>query len=192
MPWACHAVFRDGKALASAFSRLAIAFPEHFQESAEQSLTMPSLRARNPHFTCDAEAVIRAIHLAEKRHASDVHDNRSRIGALCHPFMAEIVDLWIGCRLEAREKDHTDCKWFKLPELNGNARAWWKAGLKERIDSEFDRMKKNPRRNPGLWQELEKVTDHGTDAAKRAALEKYCCNKLEQMAGKPSPPATTG
>jgi hypothetical protein len=51
-------------------------------------------------------------------------------------------------------------------------------------------MKKNPRRNPALWQELEKITDHGTDSAKRAAFEKYCFNKLEQIAGKPALPVS--
>lgn len=190
MPWACHAIFRDGKALASAFSRLAIVWPEHFQYYAEESLTMPSLRARNPDFTCDAEAIIKAIHLAEKHHASNIHDNRTRIGALCHQFMAEIVDLRMGCCLEAREKGHNDSKSFDLPELKGNAKAWWKAVIKQRVHKEFEWMKKNPRRNPALWQELEKVTDHGTDSAKRAALEKYCFNKLEQIAGKPALPAS--
>ncbi|SPE50808.1 hypothetical protein SBV1_1220005 [Verrucomicrobia bacterium] len=187
MPWACQAVFRDGKALASAFSRLAIAYPQHFQDYAEQSLTMPSLRARNPAFTCDAEAIIRAIHLAEKHHASNLHDNRTRIGALCHQLVAEIVDLLVACRVEARESGRTDSKWFNLPDLKGNAKAWWKAELKKRIDREFDKMKTNPCRNPALWEELEKASDYGTDSAKRAALEKYCFNKLEQIAGKPPP-----
>ena len=90
---ACEVVFREGKAFASAFSRLAIAHPQHFREIAEQSLTMPSLRARNPSFTGDAEAIIHAVHLAEKHHAGDLHDNRTRIGALRHPFVAELVDL---------------------------------------------------------------------------------------------------
>ena len=45
-------------------------------------------------------------------------------------------------------------------------------------------MKANPRYNPALWEELEKVTAHGTDSAKRVALEKYCFNRLEQIAGK--------
>jgi hypothetical protein len=183
---AAHYIFSQGKELASAFSRLAIAYPENFREFAERSLTMPSLRARNPAFTCDAEAIIAAIHLAEKHHASNLHDNRSRIGALCHQFVAYIVDLLEACRLEARQMGHTGSEWWDLPELKGNAKAWWKAELKEWVDREFEKMKKNPRRNPALWQELEKVTDHGTDSAKRAAFEKYCFNKLEQIAGKAS------
>ena len=186
---AAHFIFSQGKELASAFSRVAIAHPEQCREFAERSLTMPSLRGRNPAFTCDAEAIIAAIHLAEKHHASNLHDNRSRIGALCHQFVAHIVDLVEACRLEARQKNHTDSKWFHYPELQGNAKAWWKAEIKEWVDREFEKMKKNPRRNPALWQELNKVTDGGTDAAKRAAFEKYCFNKLEQIAGKPTSPA---
>src|ERR1019366_604392 len=181
---AAHFIFSQGKELASAFSRLAIAYPEHFREFAERSLTMPSLRGRNPTFTCDAEAIIAAIHLAEKHHASNLHDNRSRIGALCHQFVAQIVDLVEACRLEAKQKGHTDSEWWDFPELKGNAKAWWKAELKRRVDREFEKMKKYPRRNPALWQELEKLTDYGTDSAKRAAFEKYCFNKLEQIAGK--------
>jgi hypothetical protein len=182
--FARHTIFREGKALASAFSRLAIAQPELFWEIAERSLPMPSLRGRNPAFTCDAEAVAQAVHLAERHHASNIHDNRSRMGALCHQFVAEIVDLVEAARLEAGEKGHTASEWFNFPELKGNARAWWKAELKQWVHREFERMKKNPRRNPALWQELDKLTDHGTDSAKRAALEKYCFNKLEQVAGK--------
>lgn len=179
-----HFIFYQGKELADAFSRLAIAYPENFRKFAERSLTMPSLRARNPAFTCDAEAIVAAIHLAERHHASNIHDNRSRIGALCHQFVAKIVDLLEAARLEARQKGHTDSEWWDLPELKGNAKAWWKAEIKRWVDKEFEKMKKYPRRNPALWQELEKLTDHGTDSAKRAALEKYCYNKLEQIAGK--------
>jgi hypothetical protein len=184
---AAHFIFSQGKELAEAFSRLAIACPEIFREFAERSLTMPSLRARNPAFTCDAEAIIAAIHLAEKHHASNVHDNRSRIGALCHQFVARIVDLIEACRLEARQKGDKESEWFDYPELKGNAKAWWKREVKGWVHREFEKMKKNPRRNPALWQELEKLTDRGTDSAKRAAFEKYCFNKLEQIAGKSVP-----
>jgi hypothetical protein len=185
-PFACHAIFRDGKVLANAFTRIAIAYPEHLRKYAEQSLTMPSLRARNPAFTCDAGAIIAAIHLAEGHHASNIHDNRSRIGALCHQFIAEIVDLMEGARLEASERGRTNSKWLNFPALKGNAKAWWKLEMKKWVHLEFAKMKKNPRRNPALWQELNEVTDGGTDSARRAAFEKYCFNKLEQIAGKPS------
>ncbi len=183
---ACNAVFRDGKALAWAFSRLALAYPEQFRKYAERELTMPSLRARNPAFTCDAEAVIQAVHLGEKNHASNVHDNRTRLGALCHQFIAEYVDLLEAARLESTERAMPGERWANFPALQGNARTWWKLEVKARVHREFERMRKNPLRNPGLWQELEKVTDGGTDSAKRAALEKYCYNKLEQIAGGPS------
>jgi hypothetical protein len=185
MPWACQAVFRDGKALASAFSRLAIASPELFRVYTEESLTMPSLRARNPGFTCDAAAIIQAVHLAEKHHASNIHDNRSRLGALCHQFVAQIVDLVAACRLEATQRGDKNSKWFGFPELRGNAKAWWNAEIKEWVQLEFEKMRRNSRHNPALWLELERITDRGTDSAKRAALEKYCFNKLEQIAGKP-------
>jgi hypothetical protein len=190
MPWACHAIFRDGKALASAFARLAVAYPQHFRRHAERSLTMPSLRARNPAFTCDAEAIIQSIHLAEKHHASNIHDNRSRIGALCHQFMAEVVDLVEAARLEAVEKGHMDSRWLSFPALKGNANAWWKLEIKEWVHREFGKMKKNPCRNPALWHELERISDRGTDSARLVAFDKYCFNKLEQIAGKPSLPVT--
>ncbi len=184
--YACHAVFAQGKAYASAFSRLAIAYPEHFREAAERSLTMPSLRARNPGFTCDAEAIIQAIHLAEKHHASNLHDNRTRIGALCHLLVAEMVDLIEAARLEVVKRDGSSHRLRNLPSLQGNANQWWKLEIKERVQREFDRMKNNSRRNPALWEELEKLTDHGTNSAMRAAFEKYCRNKLDQIAGKPT------
>jgi hypothetical protein len=126
MPWACDMVFMEGKALAGAFSRLAIAYPEHFQYYAEHSLTMSSLRARDPDFTCDAKAIVSAIHLAEKHHANNIHDNRTRIGALCHLFVAEIVDRLVAGHLQARQKGDTDSEYFYLPELKGNAKEWWK------------------------------------------------------------------
>jgi hypothetical protein len=188
-PFACVVIFEEAKKLASAFSRLAIAHPENFQRVALRSLTMPSLRARNPAFTCDAEAIIKAIRLAEGHHASNIHDNRSRIGALCHQYMAEIVDLLEAARLEI--KQHGDAKHHlaQLPELRGNAQLWWTAEIKDWVHREFVRMKKNHYRNPALWQELEKITDHGTDSAMCAAFEKYCRNKLDQIAGKVSAPA---
>ena len=188
-PVAAHFIFSQGKELATAFSRLAIDYQENIREFAERLLTMPSLRARNAAFTCAADAIIEAIHLAERHHASNLHDNRSRIGALCHQFIAQIVDLVEACRLEAKQKNHTDSEWWDFPELKGNAMTWWKLELKELVDREFEKMKKYPQRNPALWQELDKVTDRGTDSAKRAAFQKYCYNKLEQIAGKPASPA---
>ena len=185
---ACHAVFRDGKALAWAFSRLVLAYPEQFREYTARELTMPSLRARNPAFTCDADAIIQAVHLGEKNHASNVHDNRTRIGALCHQFVAEFVDLLEAARRYVTQSGKVTDRYVGLPELKGNARTWWKMEVKAHVHREFERMQKNPLRNPGLWQELEKATDGGTKSAKRVALEKYCYNKLEQIAGKQASP----
>jgi len=180
--WACASIFRDGKALASAFSRLAITDPARFREVAEHSLTMPSLRARNPKFTCDAKAIIESTHLAGKHHAANLHDNRTRIGALCHQVVAEIVNLIEAARLEIIQNGNTKHQYCALPNLHGNAAAWWKIVVKDRVYREFDFIKKHHHRNPALWQELGKITDQGTDSAKRAAFEKYCFNKLEQIA----------
>lgn len=181
---ACQVIFRDGKELASAFSRLAVARPELFREFAEVSLTMPSLRARDPQFTCDAEAITAAVQLAAKHHAPGLHDNRTRIGALCHQLVAEWVDLIAAVRLELPLRGGAAHRYASLPELGGNAQAWWAAVLKGRVRQEFARLRRNPLHNPALRQELERLTDHGTESAQRAALEKYCFNKLQQIAGK--------
>ena len=73
-------------------------------------------------------------------------------------------------------------------ELKGNAKEWWRLEIKTWVHREFAKMSKNPHRNPALWQELDKATDGGSDSAKRAAFEKYCFNKLEQIAGQPTKP----
>jgi hypothetical protein len=212
-PQACFHLWYQAMNLAEAVVRLCAIFPEDFRSMAESSLLMPSLRARNPKFTCDAEAIVKAIHLAEKHPASKIHDNRTRIGALCHYLVAQIVNKIQGARREKNSwkfyaentpssdglplyvhpdhREHYLDNW-KLPELQGKADAWWKGRVREMVRSEFDRMRKNPTHNPALWQELEKITDHGTDSAKRAALDKYCFNKLEQIAGKPPFPASEG
>ncbi len=189
--WGCLSIFRDGKSLATAFSKLAVLHPDLFREAAETSLTMPSLRARNPHFSCDAEAVIDAINLGGKHHARGLHDNRSRIGALCHLFVAEAVHLIESARLEIQENERRDHEYWTLPNLHGNAPLWWERVIKPSVHREFDKMRKDAHRNPALWQELDKITDRGTHCAKRAALEKYCFNKLTQIArslGEANPP----
>ena len=210
-PKACFHLWYQAMDLAEAVVRLCAIFPEEFRSMAESSLLMPSLRAHNPKFSCDSEAIVKAIHLADKHPARDIHDNRTRIGALCHYLVAQIADKVQGAR---REKDsweyfaedtpssdglplyvHPDhrehyLESWKLPELQGHADEWWKGRVKKMVRREFDRMRKNPTHNPALWKELEKVTDHGTDSAKRAALDKYCLNKLKQIAGKPALPAS--
>jgi len=191
--------------LAGAVVRLAAAFPEDFRAMAESSLTMPSLRARNPKFSCDAEAIAGAIHLAEKHAAPDIHDNRSRLGALCHFLVAQLVGEVQRARNEKEHfereaalndsKDlipdyvHPDWRQFyeeswKLPELRSNASAWWQGQIRSMLKGEFDRMKRHSTRNPALWQELARATNHGNEKARWHALEKYCFNKLQQVAGK--------
>lgn len=208
-PKTCFHLWYQAMNLADAIVRLTAAFPEEFRRMAESSLTMPSLRARSSKFTCDAEAIAKAIHLAEKHAAADIHDNRSRIGALCHFLVAQRVEEVESAR---RQKEHFErsakyhCEgsediipkhshpdWrtlyeesWKLPELRGHADDWWKGRIRKMVRREFDRMRKNPTHNPGLWQELEKATDKGTEKAKWRALEKYCTNKIKQIAGEAS------
>ena len=51
------------------------------------------------------------------------------------------------------------------------------------VSREFHRMKTNSTCNPGLWQELARATDNGTEKEKWRVLEKNCRNKLKQIAG---------
>lgn len=203
---ACSALWYQAMNLTDAIVRLAAAFPEEFRSMAESSLTMPSLRARSDKFSCDAEVIAEAIHLAEKHAAPDIHDNRSRIGALCHFLVAKKVEevertrrereyLEREAKFAGRDADdiipdyfhpnvrkHYEESW-SLPELRGKADVWWKGRIREMVKKEFERMRKNPTHNPALWQELAKVTDNGTEKAKWRALEKYCFNKIAQIAG---------
>ncbi len=86
------ALFFDAKMLSEAFIRLAQAHPEDFISAAESSLTMPSVRARNPGFTADAETIVKAIYLGSEHPAADVSDNRGRAGAHSHLLVANILD----------------------------------------------------------------------------------------------------
>ena len=105
-PKGCWHFWFQAKELATAFLRLALLHPEEFREVAESSLTMPSLRGRNPDYTADAEAIVKAIHLAENHPAPDIWDNRMRVGALCHPIVASILDDIFSQRREYQwEKD---------------------------------------------------------------------------------------
>ena len=91
-PKACRTLWFEAKTLCESFIRLAIVRAEEFSPFAEDSLTMPSLRARDPRFTADADAIISAIHLAEKHPSPDIWDNKSRVGAMCHLIVAGIVE----------------------------------------------------------------------------------------------------
>ena len=97
-------------------------------------------------------------------------------------------DIFLSSLHPDNRANHLEC--WRLPALHGHADEWWEGRVRKMVRSEFDRMRRNPIRNPALWQELKKVAAHDTDSAKRAALEKYCFNKLEQIAGKPALPAS--
>jgi len=89
---ACTTLWFQAKALAEATMRLSLIHTEKFRSVAETSLTMPSVRAKNPKFTADAAAIAEAIHLGEKHPASDIADNRCRAGAYSHHLVARIFD----------------------------------------------------------------------------------------------------
>lgn len=91
-PGACRNLWFQAKKLTEGFIRLATVHPGEFREVAQQSLTMPSLRARSPKFTADAYTIVAAIHLAEKHPSPDVWDNKSRVGALCHLVVVSIIE----------------------------------------------------------------------------------------------------
>lgn len=71
---------------------------------------------------------------------------------------------------------------WALPELHGGADQWWSRKVQPLVHAELERISRDPARNPALLRELKRATDPGTDADKRAALDKYCRNKLLQIA----------
>lgn len=91
-PRSREALFYQAKALTEAFIRLAQAYPSDFISSAESSLTMPSLRSKNPKYTADALAISKAIHLAEKHPAGMLTDDKERIGEFCGYLVAKKLD----------------------------------------------------------------------------------------------------
>ncbi len=92
VPGARRTVFYQAKMLAEVFIRLAQAHPNDFVTAAESALTMPSLRAQTPKYTADAEAIGRAIHLAEKHPAGTMTDDLDRFGEMCGYLVATILD----------------------------------------------------------------------------------------------------
>lgn len=92
VPRACRQLWFDSKKLAEAFTRLAISHAKEFRNVAKDSVTMPSLRARNSKFTADSQAIIEAVHLGEEHPNPDISDNRSRVGAMCHLLVVQIID----------------------------------------------------------------------------------------------------
>jgi hypothetical protein len=101
------AVFHNANMLAGAFIRLAQASPADFISVAESSLTMPSLRARNPKYTADAAAIAKAIRLAAKHPAGNISDNRGRAGAHAHVLVANILDRIHWLRQQYAWKEET-------------------------------------------------------------------------------------
>jgi hypothetical protein len=70
----------------------------------------------------------------------------------------------------------------RLPEFQDDPKAWWKLRVKPMVREEFERLKKAPSHNAGLWAELCKLTDNGTEGAKWKALSDNCRNKVNQFA----------
>ena len=69
-----------------------------------------------------------------------------------------------------------------LPPFEEDPEAWWKRRVKPMVREEFERLKKNPTHHAGLWAELGRRTDHGTEGAKWKALSDNCRNKVGQLA----------
>lgn len=216
VPDARSAVFYQAKMLTEAFIRLAQAEPNDFINAAESALTMPSLRARNPRYTADAEATGKAIHLAAKHPAGTMTEDKERIGEMCGYLVANILDsimYWRRhCEYEKESLDHLQnfhetaetyrgmtveeslrrslyptkfehaMTCASLPEFRENPKAWWKLRVKPMVREEFNRLKKAPAHNAGLWAELCKLTDNGTEGAKWKALSDNCRNKVNQFA----------
>lgn len=200
-PNACSSLWAEAEALAAAFVRLAARFPEEFRPSAETALMMPALIGPVPEGKA-SKALAQAIGLAAKHPAAAVRA-RQPLGTLCHHLVARIVEDILYAR---SQKDHMErtarCTGAKqaipeyyrpearrylkecwaLPDLQQGADKWWPGKVKPMVHAEFERIRKNPARNHALWRELERATDLGSDADKRAALDKYCRNKLLQIA----------
>lgn len=92
VPRACSSLWFEAKALAEATMRLAHVHPGQFQSVAETSLTMPSVRARDPKFTADAASIAKAIRLGDKHPAPGITDNRTRAGAFASYLVARLFD----------------------------------------------------------------------------------------------------
>jgi len=107
IPDARKSVFYQAKTLTEAFIRLAQAYPADFISPAESSLTMPSLRARNPGYTADAEAIAKSIHLAEKHPAGRMTDDKERIGELCGALVVKILESIMWARRHYQHEKET-------------------------------------------------------------------------------------
>lgn len=214
-PQACTSLWFQAKALAEATMRLTLVHPRQFRSVAETSLTMPSIRTRNPKFTADAAMIADAIHLGEKHPAPDITDNRSRAGAFSHHLVARIFDDIHWYRKEygfevrslknlqkfsesAGQYEGVTIEQFvgrymhpsraeiilrcaTLPDWPDGQDAWWEQGMLPLVRKEFDLLADDPKRNPGLWEELRKGGERYTSKDARRYLEKLCHNKFLQL-----------
>lgn len=200
-PLACSSLWAEAEALAAAFVRLAARFPEEFRPLAETSLMMPALVGPVPEGKA-SKALADAIGLAAKHPAAAVRA-RQPLGMLCHHLVARIVEDIVYAR---SQRDHMETtarytaakqaipeyyrpearrhleECWALPDMQQGADEWWTRKVKPMVHAEFERIRKDPVRNHALWRELKRATDPGSDADKRAALDKYCRNKLLQIA----------
>ena len=99
----CEELWEQALNLTETFSKLALQNPAPFKAKAQQSLFMPSVRAKQRKFTADATAIADAIELSAKTVGDKITDNRTRIGALCARLVGECVheirrarDLWMN------------------------------------------------------------------------------------------------
>jgi hypothetical protein len=200
-PNACHILWYEASALTAAFVRLAAHFPQEFRPVAETSLLMPTLVGPVPEVKT-SKALAEAIGLAAKHPAAAVRA-RQPLGVLCHHLVARIVENILYARSQRDHLERTarytgakqiipadyrpaarrhleEC--WALPELHRGADQWWSKKVKPMVHAELERISRDPARNQALWCELKRATDSGSDADKRAALDKYCRNKLLQIA----------
>jgi hypothetical protein len=202
-PHACGSLWCEAKTLAAAVVRLAEYLPDEFRTLAASSLKMPALVGPEPKDK-DLNAVAQAIGLAAENPAAGVR-TRQRLGTLCHHLVASIVENILFARSQRDHLERTarytrakqiipefyrpearrhleEC--WALPDLQPGAKAddWWTMKVQPMVHAEFERIKENPARNQALWRELKRAAEPGTDADKRVALDKYCRNKLLQIA----------
>jgi hypothetical protein len=80
---ACEELWVQALKLSETFCSLALKNPAPFKAKAWEALFMPSVRAKNPKFSYDAQAIADAIEFGKKSVSGNLTDNRTRLGALC-------------------------------------------------------------------------------------------------------------
>ena len=208
-PGACAHLFSEAVRFAETFIRLAQAHPEDFINSAEDSLTMPSLRTASLSYTADAEAIAKAIHLGEKHLLTGIHDQRERFGSFCLVLVADILTSIHRARDDFRSNQQTAAylnvsadeyiKSTHYPDLYEHVMAcsrlpewkqdketashWWTKRVLPMVKEEFQKLVRDPSRHPALWEELQRrgETRKNTTKDMCRTLEKNCKNKFEQL-----------